>query len=84
MVDEEVLGCDREGVEPARAQEKHPGVWQGVEGEVGPVLRGRSPLGPREGKAASPVPCTKGPVVWCVAVKGRSWQGGGDPCGRWG
>ena len=44
MIYEKVLGGDREGAEPVGAQEKHHGVWEGVEREVGPVLRGRSCL----------------------------------------
>jgi len=35
VIDEQVLGGDWEG-----AQEKHHGVWEGFEGEVGAVLRG--------------------------------------------
>jgi len=38
VIDEQVLGGDREWTEPVRAQEKQHGVWEGVEGEVGPVL----------------------------------------------
>ena len=38
MIGEQVLGGDREGAESVRAQEKHHGVWEGVEGEVGSVF----------------------------------------------
>jgi len=64
VVDEQVLGGDREGAEPVRAQEKHHGVREGVEGEVGSVLRGGSGLDPREGKAAARMACAQDPVVW--------------------
>jgi len=44
-----VLGGHREGFEPARAQDKEHGVREGIQGEVGPVPRGRPWLEPREG-----------------------------------
>jgi len=57
-VGNEVLGGDWEGIEPIGAQkEQHP-VGQGVKGEVGPVLGGRSRLRPREGQAAACIPRT--------------------------
>jgi len=59
-----VLGGDREGTESVRAQEKQYGVWEGVEGQVGSILRGRSWLDPGEGKAAALIPRAQGPVVW--------------------
>ena len=80
VIDEQVLGGDREGTEPVRAQEKQHGVWEGVEGEVGPILRGRPRLDPREGKAAAHISCTQGPVVRSVAMKGWSLQGGWESC----
>ena len=59
-----MLGGDGKGTEPVRAQEKHHGVWEGVEGEVGTLLRGRSCLEPQEGEAAARVPRAQDPVVW--------------------
>ena len=41
VINEQVLGGDREWAEPVGAQEQQHGVWEGVEREVGPVLRGR-------------------------------------------
>jgi len=41
MIYEQVLEGDREGAEPVGSQEKHHAVWEDVEREVGPVLRGR-------------------------------------------
>ena len=60
-VAEEVLGGDREGIQPILAQEEQHRVGEGVKGEVGegvkgevgPVFGGRSGLGPREGQAAA-------------------------------
>ena len=48
-VAKEVLGGDREGDKPIGAQEEQHRVGESVEGEVGPVLRGRSRLDPWEG-----------------------------------
>jgi len=56
-------------------------VGEGVEGQVGPVLRGRSGLEPREGQATAGVPRAQGSEVWKVAVKGRSLNRRGKPCG---
>jgi len=58
-------------------------VWEGVDGEVGSVLRGRSCLEPQEGKAASRIPRAKGPVVRRVAVKRRGLYGGREPRSCW-
>ena len=44
---DEVLGGHWEGFKPAGAQDKQHGVWEGVKGELGPVLRERSWLEPR-------------------------------------
>jgi len=44
-----VLGGEWKGAEPIGAQEEKHGVWEGVKGEVGPVLRGWPWLDPREG-----------------------------------
>jgi len=44
VIDKQMLGVNREGMEPVRAQEEQHGVWEGVEGEVGPILRRRSRL----------------------------------------
>ena len=46
---EQVLGGDWKGVMAIGAQEKKQGVSEDVKWEVGPVLRGRSWLDPREG-----------------------------------
>jgi len=54
-------------------------VWEGIKGEVSSVFRGRSRLEPRKGKAAARVSCAKDPVVWRLAVEGRSLQGGWEP-----
>ena len=64
MVDEQVLVGDREGTEPVRAQEEQHRVWEGIVGEVGPVLCGRPRLEPREGKAATCIPRAQDAVVW--------------------
>jgi len=58
-------------------------VREGVEGEVGPILRGRSCLEQREGGAASCVSRAQDPVVWRVGVKGQGLHGGWEPRGRW-
>jgi len=76
-----VLGGDREGVKPVRAQKEQHRVGEGVEGVVGPVLGGWSRLGPREGQAAACIPRAQSPEVWRVAVKGRSLDRGGKPRG---
>jgi len=81
VIHEQVLGGDREGTEHVRAQEKQHRVWEGVKGEVGPVLRGRSCLDPREGKAAARIPRAQDPVVRGLAVKGRRLHVGREPCG---
>jgi len=44
VVDDQVLGGDRLRVEPVRAQQEQHRVWEGVKGEVSPILRGRSRL----------------------------------------
>jgi len=80
-VAEEVLRGDREGVKPVLAQKEKHRVGESVEGEVGPILGGRSGLGPREGQAAARIPRAQGPEVWRVAVKGRSLHRGGEPRG---
>ena len=82
MIDEQVLGGDWEGAEPVRAQEKKHEVWEGVEGEVSPVLRGGSRLGPREGEPAARVPRAQDPVVRRVSMKGWGLQRGREPRGR--
>jgi len=46
---EQVLGGNWEGTKPIGAQEEQYGVREGVQGEVGPVLRGGSRLDPWEG-----------------------------------
>jgi len=63
-----VLGGYREGFEPARPKDKKHGMREGVYGEVGPVLRGRSGLEPREGQAADRVLCGERPMIRGVAV----------------
>jgi len=57
-VAKEVLRGDWEGVKPVLAQKEEHRVGESVEGEVGPVLGGRSGLGRREGQAAACIPCT--------------------------
>jgi len=57
-VAKEVLRRDWEGVKPVLAQKAKNRVGESVEGEVGPVLGGRSGLGPREGQAAACIPRT--------------------------
>jgi len=78
-----MLGGNWEGGEPVGAQHKQHGMREGVEGEVGPVFRGRPSLEPREGGAASRVSRAQDPVVWRVAVKRRGLHGGREPRGRW-
>jgi len=56
-------------------------VREGVEGEVPSVFRGGSGLGPREGEAATRVPCAQDPIVWRVSVKGWCLQGEWEPRG---
>jgi len=63
VIDKQVLGGDWEGTEPVRAQEEQHRVGEGVEGDVGPVLRRRSYLEPREGEAAARVTRTQDTVV---------------------
>jgi len=63
VLGEEVLGGNWKETKPVRAQEEQHGVWEGVEGEVGPVLRRRSCLEPREGEAATRVSRAQDPVV---------------------
>jgi len=58
------------------------GVWEGVKGEVGPILRRGFRLDPREGYTTAHVLRTHDPVVGCVAVKGRSLHAGRQPRGR--
>ena len=43
---------------------------EGIQWEVGPILRGRPWLEPREGQAAARVLCGEGPMVRGVAVEG--------------
>jgi len=83
VVGEQMLRGNWEGGEPAGAQHKQHGMWEGVEGEVGPVFRGRPCLEPREGEAASRVTRAQGPMVRRVAVKRRGLYGGREPRGRW-
>jgi len=82
VIDQQVLGGDWEWAEPVGAQEKHHGMWEGVKGEVSPVLRGGPGLSPREGKAAARVPRAQDPVVRRVSVKGWGLQGEWEPRGR--
>jgi len=82
VLGEQVLGGNWKGTEAVRAQEEQHGVWEGVEGEVGPVLRRRSCLESREGEGATRVPHAQDPVVRRVAVKRRGLQGGWEPCRR--
>jgi len=63
-----VLGGYREGFESARPQDKKHGMREGVKGEVGPVLRGRPWLEPREGQAAARILCGERPMIRGVAV----------------
>ena len=72
-----------EGGEPVWAQYKEHGVREGVEGEVGPVFRGRLCLEPWEGEAASRLPRAQDPVVRQVAVMRLGLHGGREPRGRW-
>ena len=81
MIDKQVLGGDWEGTKPVRAQEKQHGVWEGVEWEVGPVLRGGPRLEPWEGQTTARVICAQGSVVWRVAMERRSLHGGGESGG---
>jgi len=55
-IDKQVLRGYWEGVKAVGAEEKQHGVGEGIKGEVRPVLRGGSRLGPRKGKAAARVP----------------------------
>jgi len=52
-----VLGGDWKRAEPIGAQEEQHGVREGVEGEVGHVLRGGSWLDPREGQTTARISC---------------------------
>jgi len=45
-------------------------VREGIQGEVGPVLRGWSWLEPRDGQVAARVPRGEGPMIRGVAVQG--------------
>ena len=44
---QQMLGGDRKGGEAMRAKEEKHRVGEGVQGQVGPVLRGRSWLKPQ-------------------------------------
>jgi len=57
-------------------------VREGVEREVGSILRGGSWLGPGEGKAATRIPRAQDPVVRRVAVEGWSLHRGRESYGR--
>ena len=83
VIDKQIVGGNGAGTEPVRALEKQHGVREGVEGEVGPVLQGRSCLESREGEVASCVVRAQDRVVWRVAVKGRGLHGGWESRGRW-